>query len=170
MMSALEGEGNRYFPAVVTDGRIDVLTGLDAPEIFYKFLERAIAQTSRNPDHITALLRFRLTFDESTQSVEFEVAALSDFLKKRTRADENLVRIGEVTFLILTRVANEDELARMIERFSQAIPDFQARYSGKREFVDSDQASTKFASQVKISAFLYKNGESMLDFLERAGV
>jgi GGDEF domain-containing protein len=170
MMRAAEGEGKRYFPAVVTDGRIDILTGLDAPEIFYKFLERAIAQSSRNQEQITALLRFRLTFDEVTQSVDFEVAALSDFLKKRTRADENLVRIGEVTFLLLARVANEDELEKMIERFSQAIPDFQARYSGKRKSVDSDQVSTKFASQVEISAFCYKNGESMLDFLERAGV
>ena len=169
-MSAAEDEGNRYFPPVVTDGRIDVLTGLDAPEIFYKFLERSIAQTSRSQERITALLRFRLSFDEITSSVEFEVAALSDFLRKRARADENLVRIGEVTFLLLARVTNEDELAKMTMRFLKAIPDFQARYSEKSKSVDSDLMSMRYASQVEISAFCYKDGESMIDFLERAGV
>jgi GGDEF domain-containing protein len=172
----MSSDGALLLPPLLTDGRIDILTGLDAPEIFYGFLKQAIAHSSRNSDELLVLVRMRISEKLSLsksydgKSLEFEVAALADFIKGRTRSDENLVRIGEGTFLLLARVMNEQGHGEMLNRFRSALADFRPVLRGEVNSVDEEKMSTEPSLQVEVLSFTYRIGESMLDFLERAGV
>lgn len=175
-------------PPVATDGRVDILTGLDAPEIFYRFLQKAIASSGRNPGHLLTLLRIRIDVDqlidihhrlsrgnslgveELSAFIEFEVAALANSLRNITRSDENLVRIGEVTFLVMARISSESDVAATLARFKKSLAEVGlARVRGDEvveKLVPVDIQGTNFF----VDAFVYETGEEMLDFLQRAGV
>lgn len=167
---------DRIFPPLVIDGQIEVLTGLDAPEIFYKFLEQAIARSHRQKGGLIALIRFRFIADQTRfgaqgkRSLEFEVVALGDFLKKRTRADERVVRIGEATFLILALVDDQSGLDEMINRFSSSLADFYRNIGGQTFLVENNGIPPQGLFEVELSSFTYQEGETLLDLLERAGV
>lgn len=199
------GDGQRIsrgvFPPLITDGRIDILTGLDAPEIFYKFLEQSISRSARRADELTALIRFRMSANviedevdaveenvpkvtdftlqsqqissqESSASIvlDFQVAALADFLKRESRADENLTRIGEGTFLLLVRVANDEELGKAMGRFSDLLADFCDLHEKRDSAVEIEELSIPRSFEIALSGFLYEPGESMLNYLERVEV
>ena len=286
--------GGLKLPPLRTDGRVDVLTGLDAPEIFYKFLEKAIASHERAsanrrasdvdfalPDLVAeaatdylvtpssrdaeprdaeprdaeprdaetplatpatqrsqsslGLVMLRLDaqglmsareaasshrasvpsqpsktgqldhLDQSVQLdhldqpsqpsskpsedvrnfsneegdlafVEITLASIAGFLKRRTRSEEILVRIGEVTFLILAKFSHHDEALQMIARLQAALSDLILFGEPGRSTVDRDQSvinsadSHSAAEFLTIQVFTYVDGEGMLNFLERAGV
>ena len=182
--------------ALQSDGQVDQLTGLDAPEIFYKFLEKALASEKRNHGIRTAIVRFRLSIvnenlntrgNESTSHGEkgliqiadhgekgliqiahqdenlfdsessFAVALFAKFLSRISRSEENITRIGELTFLLLAHVKDEAELLRLENRMKEAIAE-----------VDLKQGKCDFS--VNIEGFMHQHGEEMLDFLEKAEV
>lgn len=184
----MSGDERVTLPPIDTDGRMDILTGLDAPEIFYKFLQKAIASVGRNPSHLLTLLRIRIDIDQLidiyrrlsrskfinvediTSFIEFEVAALANSLRTLTRSDENLVRIGDVTFLVMARISNNDDLAATLARFRKSLAEMGlARVRGGEvveRMITVDGQETHFS----VDAFVYETGEEMLDFLQRAGV
>lgn len=182
-------------PALDVDGRIDRLTGLDAPEIFYRFLEKAIFSTRRDPSHSVALVRVRLgleslrkaSFGVSDSGLAFRVAQLAGILQSQTRSDEHLVRIGEVTFLILARVSDSNDLEAMRSRLVRALADlkFNSAENGKtvdRTVAVESESGLPLTDQsieveldgyrfdISVDSFLHNEGEEMLELLERAGV
>jgi GGDEF domain-containing protein len=175
-MSSPERGERGIFPPLAVDGNIDVLTGLDAPEIFYKFLAQSLARSSRHNEDLTILVRFQVIADHAQlvslgrESLDFEVAALADFLKKRTRAEEKLVRIGEATFLLLAQAANQSGIDAMVRRFANSLADFRSHHRGENASVDYEGNHPQRLFDVEVSAFPLQNDESLLDFLERVGV
>ncbi len=171
--------------ALQNDGHVDQLTGLDAPDIFYRFLEKALALEIRSGRVETALVRFRLSIvnaelisHESALNIDpgsspiqitdsqedpydsesaFAVALFARFLSRATRSDENITRIGELTFLLLAHVKDEAELLSLKNRFEVALAQ-----------IDLKQGDCDFS--VDIDCFLHQPGEEMLDFLERVDV
>lgn len=99
-MSSQEGFS---LPRLETDGHIDLLTGLAAPEIFYRFMEKAISSTGRDPSRAVALMRVRLgleplrrsSIEVSNDGLAFRIVQFAEFLQSHTRSDEHLARIGE---------------------------------------------------------------------------
>jgi len=138
-------QGEFSLPPLETDGHIDLLTGLDAPGIFYRFLEKAISSSGRYPSRSVAIIRVRLgleslrrsSIEVSDEGLAFRVVQLAKILRSHTRSDEHLVRIGEVTFLILVTVGIE---------------------------------VAGYPIQISIDGFLHETGEEMISFLERVGV
>lgn len=175
-MSSPEPGERGIFPPLAVDGNIDVLTGLDAPEIFYKFLAQSHALSSRHKEYLPILIRFRVVADLAQlvrigrKSLDFEIAALADFLKKRTRVEEKLVRIGEATFLLLAQAENQSGIDAMVGRFANSLADFRSHHGGETVSVDDEGNHPQRLFDVEVSAFPLQKGESMLDFLERAGV
>lgn len=163
----------------------DKLTGLDAPEIFYKFLEKALASETRNNGFRTSLVRFRLSIvneglitrersavanpghttiqstDEPEDPFDSEsslaVALFAKFLSGVIRSNETVTRVGEMTFLLLAHVKDEGELLSLENRFKGAISQ-----------INLKQGSCDFA--VDIDGFIHQPDEDMLDFLQRADV
>lgn len=199
-MSSQEGFS---LPRLETDGHIDLLTGLAAPEIFYRFMEKAISSTGRDPSRAVALMRVRLgleslrrsSIEVSNDGLAFCIVQFAKFLQSHTRSDEHLVRIGEVTFLILVTVRDSSKVGAISSRLITALAD--ARFDGVlgSESVDRnspvekgsallgtlgtiDQFSHKsveidvsgYPMQVSVDGFLHQAGEEMLTFLERVGV
>lgn len=184
----MSGNERVTLPPVATDGRVDILTGLDAPEIFYKFLQKEIAAARRNPGYLLTLLRIRMDvarlvdfhchlspnnskdIQDITAFLEIEVAALANSLRAITRSDENLVRIGDVTFLVMARVGSEGEVDSTLARFKMSLAEVGlAKVRGDEnveKLVPVDIQETYFF----VDAFVYETGEEILDFLERAGV
>ena len=177
------------------EGYFDRLTGLHSPEIFYDFLKKAIAEETRRPEQQVALIRFRLRLkadpyveqaptnqkgqggakegeelrgtyrgsaddvanDVASSLVAYDVAKLAKRLTTLTRSSETLVRIGQRTFLLLAKVAGEDELSDLEQRFAMAL---------SQVSVDEEEEP----STVDIDGFVHREGEELLDFLERVGV
>ena len=182
-----------------TDGRADLLTGLDAPEVFYRLLEKSIAMAQRDKRIDIALVRFRLMRSDGqplfrqvaadeledaasglgnaaselgnadefeAQSEEFlaranelafAVAKLGKRLTDLVRSDENVTRLGEVTFVLVARVAKEGDLEGLLRRFEASLSQLDLTWGGDRLVVE-------------IKSFRYHQGENLLDLLERAHV
>ena len=182
-------------PPLDADGRVDLLTGLDAPEIFYRFLSKAILSTRRDSSRRVALLRVRLGIEPlrrarnkiSDSGLSFRVVQFAEVLRSQTRSDEQVVRIGEVTFLILARVRDVSEVEAMSSRFISAIADAKFDRDSNLESVDSSVTVERGSSaqagdqsididiagypfEVFMDTYLHIEGEEMLEFLERVGV
>lgn len=187
-----------------TDGRVDLLTGLDAPEVFYRLLEKSIAMAQRDNRIDIALVRFRLmrsdgqplfrqvaadeledaasgignaasglgnvarelrnadefeaqgeAFLARANELAFAVAKLGKHLTDLVRSDENVARLGEVTFVLVARVAKEGDLEGLLRRFEASLSQLDLTWSGDRLVVE-------------IESFTYHQGENLLDLLERA--
>lgn len=179
-------------PPLETDGQIDLLTGLDSPEIFYRFLKKGISASERSQSHVVTLIRVRLELSSlqelgtevNNSGMAFRILLLSKFLQSQTREDENLVRIGEATFLILAKVENSFDLDSISRRFKKALAEVKFDGDGVENSVDNlstvdvDSAVGQSVSleiagypvRVAVDGYLHQRGEEMLDFLERVGV
>ena len=174
-----------------SDGQVDLLTGLDAPEIFYRFLRKAIARAEREStqdrnhegNSPLALVRFRLVsagggtllsrflaleerneeldHDEEIileiNSLAFLVAKVGTLLSELIRADENLTRLGETTFLLVAHIGTDGDLSGLLRRFEVSVSQLDLQWRGH-------------LITVEIAGFIYQQGESLLDLLERAEV
>ena len=188
-------QGEFSLPPLQTDGHIDLLTGLDAPGIFYRFLEKAISSAGRNPSHSVALIRVRLglealrrsSIEASDEGLAFRVVQLAKILRSHTRSDEHLVRIGEVTFLILVTVGKSGEIDAISSRLARALAEATLGRASLVVSVDGPIPVEKVTSlhevyqsievevagypiQISIDGFLHETGEEMISFLERVGV
>ena len=188
-------QGEFSLPPLQTDGHIDLLTGLDAPGIFYRFLEKAISSSGRNPSRSVALIRVRLglealrrsSIEVSDEGLAFRVVQLAKILRSHTRSDEHLVRIGEVTFLILVTVGKSGEIDAISSRLARALAEATLGRASLVVSVDGPIPVEKVTSlhevyqsievevagypiQISIDGFLHETGEEMISFLERVGV
>ncbi len=188
-------QGEFSLPPLETDGHIDLLTGLDAPGIFYRFLEKAISSVGRNPSRSVALIRVRLglealrrsSIEVSDEGLAFRVVQLAKILRSHTRSDEHLVRIGEVTFLILVTVGKSGEIDAISSRLARALAEATLGRASLVVSVDGPIPVEKVTSlhevyqsievevagypiQISIDGFLHETGEEMISFLERVGV
>lgn len=167
-MSSQEGFS---LPRLETDGHIDLLTGLAAPEIFYRFMEKAISSTGRDPSRAVALMRVRLgleplrrsSIEVSNDGLAFRIVQFAEFLQSHTRSDEHLARIGEVTFLILVTVRDSSKVGAISSRLITALAD--ARFDGAlgSESVDRDlpveKGSALLGTPGTIDQFSHKSVE-----------
>ncbi len=188
-------QGEFSLPPLETDGHIDLLTGLDAPEIFYRFLEKAISSSGRYPSRSVAIIRVRLgleslrrsSIEVSDEGLAFRVVQLAKILRSHTRSDEHLVRIGEVTFLILVTVGKSGEIDAISSRLARALAEATLGRASLVVSVDGPIPVEKVTSlhevyqsievevagypiQISIDGFLHETGEEMISFLERVGV
>lgn len=188
-------QGEFSLPPLETDGHIDLLTGLDAPEIFYRFLEKAISSSGRNPSRSVAIIRVRLGLESlrnslievSDEGLAFRVVQLAKILRSHTRSDEHLVRIGEVTFLLLVTVGQSGEIDGISSRLAIALaeatldraslgvsvdgPTPVERGTSLHEVYQSIEVEVAgYPIQISIDGFLHETGEEMISFLERVGV
>jgi hypothetical protein len=178
---------NFSLPPLDVDGRVDLLTGLDAPEIFYRFLAKAISSSLRDRSHRIVLVRVRLGLEPLSHSsisvtegsLAFRVVQFAGFLQSQTRSDEHVVRIGEVTFLILAKVRNQGEATSMVSRLLRSLADAKFDRDGdsgsvddrslvEREYVErSDDQRVKvdisgYPFEILVDLFLHNEGEEML--------
>lgn len=86
------------------DGRVDRLTGLDAPEIFYLMLEREIASLDRRANRSMILMTFTLKSRASVVAMATQLITLAQVLRKATRAEDFLSRLGRMTFVVVLGV------------------------------------------------------------------
>ena len=188
-------QGEFSLPPLQTDGHIDLLTGLDAPGIFYRFLEKAISSSGRYPSRSVAIIRVRLgleslrrsSIEVSDEGLAFRVVQLAKILRSHTRSDEHLVRIGEVTFLILVTVGKSGEIDAISSRLARALAEATLGRASLVVSVDGPIPVEKVTSlhevyqsievevagypiQISIDGFLHETGEEMISFLERVGV
>jgi hypothetical protein len=188
-------QGEFSLPPLETDGHIDLLTGLDAPGIFYRFLEKAISSSGRYPSRSVAIIRVRLgleslrrsSIEVSDEGLAFRVVQLAKILRSHTRSDEHLVRIGEVTFLILVTVGKSGEIDAISSRLARALAEATLGRASLVVSVDGPIPVEKVTSlhevyqsievevagypiQISIDGFLHETGEEMISFLERVGV
>jgi len=166
-------------------------------------MEKAISSTGRDPSRAVALMRVRLGLEPlrrsfievSNDGLAFRIVQFAKVLQSHTRSDEHLVRIGEVTFLILVTIGDSSKVGAISSRLITALAD--ARFDGAlgSESVDSnlpvekgsaslgtprtiDQSSHQsveldvsgYPMQVSVDGFLHQAGEEMITFLERVGV
>ena len=188
-------QGEFSLPPLQTDGHIDLLTGLDAPGIFYRFLEKAISSAGRSPSRSVALIRVRLgleplrrsSIEVSDEGLAFRVVQLAKILRSHTRSDEHLVRIGEVTFLILVTVGRSGEIDAITSRLTRALAEATIDCASLGVSVDGPTPVEKgtalheahrsievevagYPIQISVDGFLHRTGEEMIAFLERVGV
>lgn len=86
------------------DGRVDRLTGLDAPEIFYLMLEKEIASLDRRVNRSMILMTFTLKSRASVVAMATQLITLAQVLRKATRAEDFLSRLGRMTFVVVLGV------------------------------------------------------------------
>jgi hypothetical protein len=151
------------------DGQRDFLTGLMAPEPFYRYLQQELAFSKRYPELKVGAIKIVASALSATEDREQRLVELAHFLKKAIRADELITRIGEYTFISIVRIRNDDPamdpektLSRVEERLREAL---KIDALSERE----GEGSAKVIS-VEISGYVHKNGENYLEFLERAEV
>jgi GGDEF domain-containing protein len=63
----------------------------------------------------------RSSIEASDEGLAFRVVQLAKILRSHTRSDEHLVRIGEVTFLILVTVGRSGEIDAITSRLTRAL-------------------------------------------------
>jgi GGDEF domain-containing protein len=181
----------------VNDGRIDRLTGVDAAEIFYLMLGREIAATERRMNQSLFLIRFTLVSGASIPHITTDLIRLAVILKKATRAEGLLSRLGLMTFVVVLRVDEDldsDEKTQagsrhrkylaILQRYSNQIKSsLDSKASNLQEDFNLEDrgsngpltirvsvATGSVSAYVDIAGTERTPGESLLDFLERAGV
>lgn len=82
------------------DGRVDRLTGLDAAEIFYLMLRKEFASADRRMNQAIFLITFTLRSQASAAAIAAQLIALSQILRRATRSEELLTRLGKMTFVV----------------------------------------------------------------------
>ncbi|MEY4105337.1 MAG: hypothetical protein RLZZ478_700 [Actinomycetota bacterium] len=82
------------------DGRVDRLTGLDAAEIFYLMLSKEFASADRRMNQAIFLITFTLRSQASAAAIATQLIALSQILRRATRSEELLTRLGKMTFVV----------------------------------------------------------------------
>ena len=82
------------------DGRVDRLTGLDAAEIFYLMLSKEFASADRRMNQAIFLITFTLRSQASAAAIATQLIALSQILRRATRSEELLTRLGRMTFVV----------------------------------------------------------------------
>lgn len=181
----------------VNDGRVDRLTGLDAPEIFYLMLNREIALTDRKVNRKLLLITFTLKSRTPAATTAAQLIKLAQLIRSATRSEESISRLGRMTFVVILGVDMSPELdqeasesvldykyAAIAKRYSDQIGNFLDTENNQsldqsnapdippgsglptRCVADSESQTT----YVDIDYFEREVGESLLDFLERAGV
>lgn len=165
------------------DGRTDRLTGLDAPEIFYRMLAKELASLMRRRDRRLSLIVITLKSSHAIPVVSAQLVALANLLRSATRADEFVTRLGERSFVMVVgyasnqvagtdgKVLEGDEiLTAILTRLRLLVDDFLKQdenlWRDSRNFAQSDTGS----AAVDISGIQSKEKEGLLDLLERAGV
>ena len=174
----------------VNDGRIDRLTGLDAPEIFYRTLSKALAASSRNPENGVGILRIFMANPSHGTQGERTLLELANFLRSRVRGDETLSRIGRRTFALLFRVNGDiaishgsdreavtlrfrseiEEWIRTHARAGKRKGDGKGNPEGERTRGKEEEPCENEKISVEISSVQSTVGEEMLELLARAGV
>jgi GGDEF domain-containing protein len=86
------------------DGRVDRLTGLDAAEIFYLMLSKEFASADRRMNQAIFLITFTLRSQASAAAIATQLIALSQILRRATRSEELLTRLGKMTFVVVLGV------------------------------------------------------------------
>ncbi|MFZ9910432.1 MAG: hypothetical protein ACO3EX_06885 [Candidatus Nanopelagicaceae bacterium] len=91
------------------DGRVDRLTGLDAAEIFYLLLSKEFASADRRMNQAIFLITFTLRSQASAAAIATQLIALSQILRRATRSEELLTRLGRMTFVVALGVDLESK-------------------------------------------------------------
>jgi GGDEF domain-containing protein len=153
------------------NGVIDLLTGLDAPGIFYNFLEKEISFANRINRRSCALVVFRIKSDFARGDLPQFLVEFAYLLKKRKRGDEFLSRIGEMTFVLVIRSAEVNlESDDLVQLYQESIEN---RF---RKFIDQYAVAEKRVENINelfpvdIRVLLHNIGEKMVDFLDRAEI
>ena len=127
------------------------------------------------------------SIEVSDEGLAFRVVQLAKILRSHTRSDEHLVRIGEVTFLILVTVGRSGEIDAIASRLSRALVEATIDCASLGVSVDGPTPVEKgtalyeahrsievevagYPIQISVDGFLHGTGEEMIAFLERVGV
>lgn len=154
------------------DGRVDRLTGLDAPEIFYLMLEREIASLDRRANRSMLLMTFTLKSRTSVAALAVQLITLAKVLRKATRAEDFLSRLGRMTFVVVlgvevdrrigvddSKLQLEAKYSAITKRYSDHVremlepsigPDsFDSNSSGRRRGIEVERSGshTRVASE-----------------------
>jgi GGDEF domain-containing protein len=151
------------------DGQRDFLTGLMAPEPFYRYLQQELAFSKRYPEMKVGAIKIVASALSAKADKEQRLVELAHFLKKATRADEIATRIGEYTFISLVRIKignpdmNPEIALSSIEERLRAALSIEALsekgFDGEKKILP-----------VEISGYIHRENENFLEFLERVEV
>jgi GGDEF domain-containing protein len=153
------------------NGVIDLLTGLDAPGIFYNFLEREISFANRIQRRSCTLVVFRIRSGFERGDLPQFLVEFAYLLKKKMRSDEFLSRIGEMTFVLVIRSAevnleNDDLVKIYLESIKIRFKKFIDQYALAEKRVEN--INELFPVDIKVLS--HNVGEKLADFLDRAEI
>jgi GGDEF domain-containing protein len=106
------------------DGRVDRLTGLFAPEMFYLMLERELASMDRRANRSILLITFTLRSRSSVATKTAQLITLAQVLQSITRTEGLLSRLGRMTFIVVLGVDSDLEI-----ELENSASQLQSKYS-----------------------------------------
>lgn len=134
------------------DGRVDRLTGLDAAEIFYLMLRKEFASADRRMNQAIFLITFTLRSQASAAAIAAQLIALSQILRRATRSEELLTRLGKMTFVVALGVDLEStsESTSTSRVDSELMTELVSEDASRKEIGDSQSnIKLKYAAIVK---------------------
>jgi len=149
------------------DGRVDRLTGLDAAEIFYLMLSKEFASADRRMNQAIFLITFTLRSQASAAAIATQLIALSQILRRATRSEELLTRLGKMTFVVALGVDLESTVESTSESTSTSRVDSElttelVSEDASREEIGDSQSNIK----LKYAAIVKRYSNQVKEFLD----
>ena len=149
------------------DGRVDRLTGLDAAEIFYLMLSKEFASADRRMNQAIFLITFTLRSQASAAAIATQLIALSQILRRATRSEELLTRLGRMTFVVALGVDLESTPESTPESKSTSRVDSElttelVSEDASREEIGDSQSNIK----LKYAAIVKRYSNQVKEFLD----
>ena len=145
------------------DGRVDRLTGLDAAEIFYLMLSKEFASADRRMNQAIFLITFTLRSQASAAAIATQLIALSQILRRATRSEELLTRLGRMTFVVALGVDLESTPESTPESTSTSRVDSElVSEDASREEVGDSHSKVK----LKYAAIVKRYSNQVEEFLD----
>jgi hypothetical protein len=145
------------------DGRVDRLTGLDAAEIFYLMLSKEFASADRRMNQAIFLITFTLRSQASAVAIATQLIALSQILRRATRSEELLTRLGKMTFVVALGVDLESTSdSTSTSRVDSELTTELVSEDASREEIGDSQSDIK----LKYAAIVKRYSNQVKEFLD----
>ena len=153
------------------DGRVDRLTGLDAAEIFYLMLSKEFASADRRMNQAIFLITFTLRSQASAAAIATQLIALSQILRRATRSEEFLTRLGRMTFVVALGVDLESTPESTSDSTSDSTSTSRVDSELTTELVSEDASRKEIGDsqsniKLKYAAIVKRYSNQVKEFLD----
>ena len=153
------------------DGRVDRLTGLDAAEIFYLMLSKEFASADRRMNQAIFLITFTLRSQASAAAIATQLIDLSQILRRATRSEELLTRLGRMTFVVALGVDLESTPESTSDSTSDSTSTSRVDSELTTELVSEDASREEIGDsqsniKLKYAAIVKRYSNQVKEFLD----